>query len=136
MRDPEELTTAAPHDAPTPAEEKPQVTRIVLDFTEPPSPIRGLLAPPPEVLEIVNRENARLPCSPKYRQLMLDYMSMSYYFGGQWILYRETPQGAEVLAVGRDETRALLRSLPPDQHEGIIGRYCDRWMLPKSTGSR
>lgn len=136
MRDPEEPTLTAPGLPSTASEEKEDSVRIVLDDTTPPAPLRGLLAPPPDVVAIVNRENARLPASPEYRQEMLDYLSMSYYFGGHWAAYRKTSRGAEVLAVGWEEMGELNRSLSAAEREGIISGYCDRWPLPKSTAQR
>lgn len=132
----DEPTQAATEDSSRSSHGAGRVVQIVVYDPEPPSPIRGLLPPPPEVLEFVNRENARLPASPEYRQWMLDYTSMSYYYGGHWIAYRQTSRGAEVLAVGWEEMGKLFRSLSPAEHEGIISRYCDRWQLPKSTGQR
>lgn len=133
MRDPEEPTLTAPGPSSKPSEEKEEGVRVVLDDTTP-APLRGLLPPPPDVVAIVNRENARLPASPEYRQRMLDYLSMSYYFGGNWVAYRETSRGAEVLAVGWDEMGELNRALSPADREGIVSGYCDRWPLPACPG--
>ena len=133
----DEPTPATTGDSPPSSNgRKGRVVQIVVYDPEPPSPIRGLLPPPPEVVEIVNRELAKLPASPKYRQWMLDYLSMDYYFGGYWIAYRDTDQGAEVLAVGLEEMGKLRSSLSPEGREGIIWRCCEPWPLPKSTEQR
>jgi hypothetical protein len=83
------------------------VTRFT-DFTLPaddpnfPKP-RGLLPVPPEVVEHVAREEARIErehgfrIAPEARQRMLDYETLNWYYDDAYIAYRRTPQGVEVL---------------------------------------
>jgi hypothetical protein len=70
---------------------------------------RGLLAVPPKVAEWVASEEARIlrehgiQMAPEARQRMLDDWTLNYYYDDAYIAYRRTPQGVEILAVGREE---------------------------------
>jgi hypothetical protein len=76
----------------------------------------GLIAPPPAVREQVENER------PKYRpkafaqaeESLLNLWTVLYYFDylGHEVIYRQTPQGPDVLAVGEQETIALKKTLP------------------------
>jgi hypothetical protein len=83
----------------------------------------GLIVPPPIVLEIVERELAKH--SPetvaRYGVRTLNLETISWFFDGlhHEVLYRETPQGPEVLAVGYDEVLALRRTMPPEEQQGL-----------------
>jgi hypothetical protein len=105
---------------------KRKVTIEILDPPDP-APMRGLLPTPPEVEEIVERLCKERPASPKARLRITEGLKMQYYFGGHPILYRDTPQGREVLAVGDDEIGRVLRSVPRSQRKGSIIGYADPW---------
>ncbi|SRR5579884_757285 len=81
---------------------------------------RGLITPPPEVLEVIAREKARRApyFDREYEILTLNNMTLDWYFMYQTVAYRPTPQGPEVLAVG-DEVYGVLNKLSPEQREGI-----------------
>jgi hypothetical protein len=96
-----------------------------LDPTKPlPSPDqlpRGLITPPPEVLEVNAREKARLApyYTPEYEILALNELTLAYYFEHQLVAYRPTPQGPLVLAVGGEEVGELFKNGPPEQLEDV-----------------
>ena len=81
----------------------------------------GLLALPDRVREIVAHEEERLSReygitpSPEARRRLMDDLTLQYYFDGlgHEVLYRSTPAGPEVLAVGFEEilTRRQGKSL-------------------------
>src|SRR5438477_5091939 len=71
----------------------------------------GLLAPPEKVREILAREKARFAphaFSPEMEERLLCEWTLQYYFDylGHEVLYRQTPGGPEVLAVGFEEVFA------------------------------
>jgi hypothetical protein len=78
-------------------------------------PPRGLLPVPPEVYEMLAREEAQLArdrnivMTPEARQRQLNHSTLDYYYLGQVVAHRMTPQGVEVLAVGDDEIGELLK---------------------------
>jgi hypothetical protein len=83
----------------------------------------GLLKPPQEVLDALAREKAKFPpevYTPEFEQRTLNDWTVDFvfahrlgYFGD--ILYRPTPEGPEVLAVGFDEIHALTRDMPAEE---------------------
>ncbi len=79
----------------------------------------GRLDVPPEVRELVAAERAkhRPEAFGPAEEGILNLWTVSWYFDGlcQEVLYRETPQGPEVMAVGRDEVRALKQRTPLDE---------------------
>jgi len=83
----------------------------------------GLLAVPPEVREFI--EERRTQWSPevfaKAELGMLNLDTVSWYFDGlnMQVMYRETPQGPEVLAVGRDEVFAFKQRVPRDERKEL-----------------
>jgi hypothetical protein len=54
-------------------------------------------------------------------QRLLNQWTLDYYFGQQTheVLYRETPQGPEVLAVGFDEIFARTNAMDPEAVKGL-----------------
>jgi hypothetical protein len=86
---------------------------------EPPRPPadlpHGLVAPPERVRQIVAQEEERLlrerriVPTPEARQRLVDGLTLQYYFDGlgHEVLYRSTPAGPEVLAVGLEEIAAV-----------------------------
>jgi hypothetical protein len=76
----------------------------------------GLLTPPAEVRAQIEQERRKHPAEAFAQgeaQILNDW-TLAYYFDylGHEVLYRPTPQGPEVLAVGDDEVLTLKKSLP------------------------
>jgi hypothetical protein len=76
----------------------------------------GILAPPARVLEIVAQEKAKF--SPEIftteaEQRLVHDLTLQYYFenSGVEVLYRRTPNGPDVVAVGFDEILAHTRNM-------------------------
>jgi hypothetical protein len=93
-----------------------------------PTALRGILPTPPEVEKLVARELEGHPVTDREKQRITDCFKLQYYFGGQWIAYRDTEQGKEVLAVGMEEIGRLLRKrMPVAEREEIVLRHCDPW---------
>jgi hypothetical protein len=75
---------------------------------------KGLLPVPPEVQEVVDREDERLRrehgiiSTSEDRQRQRDSLTLQYYFEGYNVAYRHTPQGVEVLAIGLQEIREMI----------------------------
>lgn len=68
----------------------------------------GLITPPPEAF--AGAEQGRL-----------NQWTLDYYFDEQTadVLYRETPEGPEVLAVGFDEIFARTNAMDPEAMRGL-----------------
>ncbi len=83
----------------------------------------GLLVVPPEVREIVAEERGKH--SPEafapYQALRLCAETVGWYFDGlgHEVMYRPTPEGPEVLAVGADETITLRKSVPLESRRDV-----------------
>src|SRR5712664_2471512 len=77
----------------------------------PPSPIRGLLPTTPEIEQVLDEMLKDRPATEAARRYQANFLKCQYYFGGQWIAYRDTDLGREVLAVGGEEIRRLNRKL-------------------------
>lgn len=83
----------------------------------------GMLPVPPEVRELVERERGRHrpeAFGPAERGI-LNRWTVSWYFDGlhHEVLYRETPDGPEVLAVGFDEVFAATDGMKPEMFKGL-----------------
>jgi hypothetical protein len=83
----------------------------------------GLLTVPDQVHGLLAQERARHPAEPFARtedRLLHDW-TLSYYFEavGHEVLYRPTPQGPEVLAVGFDEIHNLTDGMNPAKMVGL-----------------
>jgi hypothetical protein len=82
---------------------------------------RGLLPVPPAVAEHVEREARRaekefgFQLTPEARQRMLHQGTLDWFYRDQWVTYRDTPLGVEILAVGLEEVGALAQKLTPEQ---------------------
>jgi hypothetical protein len=101
---------------------------IWIDVGRPPSPLRGLMPTPPEVAELMARIERERPMSDAARQRQMDWFNEQYYFGGNWIAYRHTPKGEEVLAVGWDEIGRLERKrMSKAARESIVLGYVEPW---------
>jgi hypothetical protein len=76
----------------------------------------GLITPPTVVREQVERERSKYRPEdfPHVQEDLLNLWTVLHYFDnlGREVIYRQTPQGPEVLAVGEEETIALTKSLP------------------------
>jgi hypothetical protein len=78
----------------------------------------GLLPIPPEVRELVERERAKYPhCSEEVWARTLNRWAVDWYYDGlgQEVIYRETPEGPEVLAVGVEEVWIHKKSTPLEE---------------------
>jgi hypothetical protein len=76
----------------------------------------GLIAPPQHVCEILEQEKAKTP--PNFFlgeawQRLTNELTLQYYFEDTEddVLYRSTPSGPEVLAVGFDESQAATKDM-------------------------
>jgi hypothetical protein len=82
---------------------------------------RGLLPVPPEVQEMVAREEARLAkehgfaITPEARKRLADSLTLQYFYENCTLAYRHTSQGVEVLAVGDTEIGTLVKTLSEDE---------------------
>jgi hypothetical protein len=99
--------------------------RIVANDIHP----EAYLPTPPEVLEAVEREVARLKTidgievDPSTQRRMLADSTLYYHFAGREIACKRTDRGVIVLAVGPDEVNAMLNAIPPDQRPGVVIEY-------------
>jgi hypothetical protein len=80
----------------------------------------GLIVPPPEVRELLAKEIAKHPpqsISPATQERVLNQWTVGYYFDylGHEVIYRQTPEGPEVLAVGDHEVIALKKTMPLEE---------------------
>jgi hypothetical protein len=108
---------------------------LIVDDPPPPSPLRGILPTPPEVAELVAQELEGHPVTDREKQRLTDCFKLQYYFGGHPILYRQTDQGKEVVAVGRDEIRRLLRKkMSPAERQTIVLGYPELWQASERSG--
>jgi hypothetical protein len=84
---------------------------------------RGLLTPPERVRELIDKERAKHPPEmfARHEERLLNEWTIAYYFDylGYDVLYRPTPQGPEVLAVGFDEIFARTEGLKPENMTGL-----------------
>jgi hypothetical protein len=85
---------------------------------------RGLLPVPPEIAEEVCREQAAEQPSytDDYAKLTRDGWTLAYYYEGETVACRSTPEGVEVLAVGPEEVRRFYRETPPENRLGVMIR--------------
>jgi hypothetical protein len=69
------------------------------------------------VAEAVAQEQARHGpyYTDDYAKSVRDDETLTYYFEGETVAYRSTPQGVEVLAVGLDEIKDLTSRLTQDE---------------------
>lgn len=80
----------------------------------------GLITPPQEVRELLAKEKAKHPPQsfpPAIEERTLNRWTLGYYFDylGHDVLYRQTPDGPEVLAVGIEEILAFRKKTPSDE---------------------
>ena len=83
----------------------------------------GLLTPPEFVRELIAEEKAKFgPAifTAETEERALSQHTLQWFFDslGHEVLYRQTPDGPEVLAVGFDEERAYTKGMSlEDQHK-------------------
>jgi hypothetical protein len=76
----------------------------------------GLLHVPPEVEAEIAREEDQLfeetgsRLTADARSKLIMDQTLDWYFRDQWVSYRETPRGVDLLAVGPDEIGRLMQS--------------------------
>jgi hypothetical protein len=86
---------------------------------------RGLLPVPAAVAEHVEKEGTRaqreygFALTPEARQRMLNEGALDWFYRDQWVSYRVTPQGVEVLAVGLEQTAELGSQLTEAERSTI-----------------
>jgi hypothetical protein len=83
----------------------------------------GLLTVPAEVRELVEMERAKLrpEAFEAARETLLNDWTVSWYFENlcHRVVYRPTPQGPEVLAVGFEEVFALRKAMPVEEQRKL-----------------
>jgi hypothetical protein len=83
----------------------------------------GLLTIPPEVRELVEMQRAKFrpEVFAANEEKFLNDWTVGWYFQHlyQEVLYRHTPNGPEVLAVGFDEIHALTDGMKPEKMAGL-----------------
>lgn len=104
---------ATPTKSKTKRPAKPAARKPAESKKLPRPPVPGLLPVPPEVLELLEQELKNHPVTDKERKRLTNFWTLQYYYGGEGVVYRNTPQGVEILAVGEDIT-TFFRTLPPD----------------------
>ena len=82
----------------------------------------GLLTPPPHVVERIAQDQAKFPpgvYSDEYAERTMNDWTVHHYFDNPYwyfeVLYRPTPQGPEVLAIGEEEILAYTKDMPPGE---------------------
>jgi hypothetical protein len=80
---------------------------------------RGFLTPPPEVRKLIEQERSKHPpeAFARAEERLLNDWTVGFYFDslGLEVMYRQTPAGPEVLAVGLEEVLALKKRLPLEE---------------------
>jgi hypothetical protein len=103
------------------------VQKHVADNATLPKP-RGLLPVPPEVVGHVEQEALRavkghgFTLTDDAKRRMLNEGTLDWFYRDQWVSYRETHQGVEVLAVGLEEIGELARRLTAEERSGVKTR--------------
>jgi hypothetical protein len=79
----------------------------------------GLLTPPEKVRAQVEQERTQHPPDvfARAEQRLLNEGTLQYYFAylGHEVIYRPTPLGPEILAVGEEEVLALKKTKPLEE---------------------
>ncbi len=87
---------------------------------QPESLPHGLVSPPPAVREKLSAEKTKHPpdvFNADAEKRILNQWTLDYYFDylGHEVIYRSTPEGPEVLAVGEEEIVQLKLDLPLEE---------------------
>jgi hypothetical protein len=99
----------------------------IIDETNPryrgplPKP-RGLLPVPPEIAEEIARDQAAHQpyYTDEYAKMTCDDWTLRYYYEGEMVASRSTPEGVEVLAVGPEEVGRYFEETPPEDRQGVM----------------
>ncbi|HKI31403.1 MAG TPA: hypothetical protein VKA46_06020 [Gemmataceae bacterium] len=87
----------------------------------------GLLTIPPEVREIVTGQLAKYPpeAHAPYEAGRLCFETVGWFFYDLAVpvVYRETPEGPDVLAVGREEVAAYNARVPHDVRPAAVKTF-------------
>ena len=85
---------------------------------------RGLLPVPPEIATDVAREQAAHQpyYTDDYAKQTREDWTLAYYYEGETVACRSTPEGIEVLAVGAEEIGEYSRSTPAEEQVGVVIR--------------
>jgi hypothetical protein len=82
----------------------------------------GLIVPPNRVRELIEQERKKHPAAnfAKAEERLLNEWTLQYHFDnpGHEVLYRQTPEGPDVLAVGFEEIFARTKGMNPDEMTG------------------
>jgi hypothetical protein len=80
---------------------------------------------PPEIAEEVAREQASEQpyYTDDYAKLTRDNWTLTYYYEGETVASRSTPEGIEVLAVGSEEVRRFFQETPDEAQQGVVIRH-------------
>jgi hypothetical protein len=83
---------------------------------DPESLPHGLITPPEAVRELLAREKAKHPpeiFNAEAEERILNQWTIAYFFDylGHEVIYRQTPDGPDVLAVGEEEVIRLKKTL-------------------------
>jgi hypothetical protein len=84
----------------------------------------GLIVPPDVVREQLSREKAKHPpevFNAEAEERLLNQYTLDHYFDflGHEVIYRQTPAGPEVLAVGDDERLALRQRIGEEEYRKL-----------------
>ena len=88
-----------------------------------PKPL-GRLPVPPEIAEQVSREAAAQQpyYTDDYAKLTREDWTLRYFYEGEEVACRSTPEGVEVLAVGPEEVRRFFQDTLPEKRQGVMIR--------------
>src|SRR5207253_10311172 len=80
----------------------------------------GLISPPDAVRELLAKEKAKHPplvFNAACEERILNEWTLDYYFDylGHEVIYRQTPAGPDVLAVGEEEVIRLKKTWPLEE---------------------
>jgi hypothetical protein len=86
---------------------------------------RGLLPVPPEIAQEVSRDQAahKPKYADGYAKMTRDAWTLTYYYEGETVACRSTPEGVEVLAVGPEEVRRFYEETQPEDRQGVMIRH-------------
>ena len=89
---------------------------------------KGVIRPPAEVEERAKQHLAKIPfqVAPKAKQELLAHLTLEYYYGGEYIAFRFTKDGPEVLAV-ENEIKAYLNETPYDERRDVAVIQPEPW---------
>jgi hypothetical protein len=87
----------------------------------------GLLPVPPEVRELIAEQAAKYPpgAFAPFETERICFETVGWYFDGLGhpVVYRKTPEGPEVLAVGREEMAAYHKRVPDEIRPADVKVY-------------